>query len=149
MATFDRDKSQTSKTRAMENALRKEMRPTALIDRLAQNSLQSYLISLMGQKRISTDALAELAALNRASLYKILNGATKHPQRNVLIRLSLVMRLSFEETQELLHRGGRAKLSGDRARDIIISHGVIKNHSIEEVNDRLRAHYFADLYSKE
>lgn len=133
----------------MENALRKEMRPTALIDRLAQNSLQSYLISLMGQKRISTDALAELAALNRASLYKILNGATKHPQRNVLIRLSLVMRLSFEETQELLHRGGRAKLSGDRARDIIISHGVIKNHSIEEVNDRLRAHYFADLYSKE
>lgn len=146
---LDEYKEESSKTRAMEKALRQDTSPTALIGKLSKNTLRSYLIGLMGKRGISTDALAELAALNRASLYKILSGVTRQPQRNVLIRLALVLDLSFEETQQLLHYGGRAQLSGDRARDIIISNGIIKHSAIEDVNTHLRAHYFADLYSKE
>ena len=142
-------REENTKTRAMEKALRQDTSPTALIGELSQKTLRSYLIGLMGKRGISTDALAELAALNRASLYKILNGVTRQPQRNVLIRLALVLCLSFEETQQLLHIGGRAQLSGNRARDIIISNGIIKNSNIEDVNAHLQAHYFSDLYSKE
>lgn len=143
------DDEKNSKTKAMERALRRNASPTALIGKVQQDPLRSYLISLMGRRNISTDALAELAALNRASLYKILNGSTRHPQRNVLIRLALVLRLNFEETQQFLHYGGCAQLSGNRARDIIISNGIIKGNTIDDVNYHLQAHYFVDLYGKE
>ena len=136
-------------TQIMEEALRKDTSPTELIQMLPKSSLQSFLLTRAGKMRISTDALAELAALNRASLYKILNGTTRQPQRNVLLRLALVLRLSFEETQTLLRYGGRAALSGSRGRDIIISDGIIKQRTIEEVNAHLQSHYFVDLYSKE
>lgn len=136
-------------TEMMENELKKNISPTELIQRLSRSSLQGYLLEKMGRKGVSTDALAELAALNRASLYKILNGTTKHPQRNVLLRLALVLRLGFEETQTLLQYGGCAALSGNRARDIVLSNGIIKGYSIDEVNFHLKKHYFVDLYSKE
>ena len=124
-------------TELMKIELRKDASPTELIQRLSRSSLQGYLLKKMGKKGISTDALAELAALNRASLYKILNGTTKHPQRNVLLRLALVLRLGFEETQTLLQYGGCAALSGNRARDIVLSNGIIKGYSIDEVNSHL------------
>lgn len=136
-------------TLTMEERLKQDTPVTDLIRELGNSSLQGFLTGLMGKRGISTDALAELAALNRTSLYRILNGETRHPQRNVLLRLALVLRLSFEETQELLHYGGRASLSGRRARDILLSDGIIRGRSIDEVNERLRAHYFLDLYSKE
>ncbi len=136
-------------TETMENALRREVPATELIGKLPKSTLQGHLTALIGRKRISTDAVAELAGLNRASLYRILNGSTRHPQRNVLLRLALVLGLSFRETQELLRCGGRAALSGSRARDIILSDGIIRGLGISEVNARLRAHCFVDLYSKE
>ena len=141
--------SEPMNTRAMERELLQDVPPTELIGRLSSESLQGYLNRMIGRRGISVDALAELAALNRASLYKIMSGVTKHPQRNVLIRLALVLRLGFSETQELLHYGGRANLSARRARDIIISDGIINGRSIDEVNDRLQAHCYVDLYSKE
>ena len=144
-----RDPDEMNMTKAMERALREEKTPTELIARLPDITLRGYLLQLMGKRAISTDALAQLAALNRSSLYKILNGTTKHPQRNILIRLALVLSLSFDETQELLRRGGRATLSGNRARDTVISHGIIKHRSIEDVNEHLRAHYFDSLYEKD
>ena len=143
------NREESSKTRAMERALREDTSPTALIGELNRMTLRSYLVGLMGKRGISTDALAELAALNRASLYKILKGVTRQPQRNVLIRLALVLGLSFDETQQLLYYGGHAQLSGNRARDIIISNGIIKKSTIEDVNAHLQAHFFSDLYSKE
>ena len=136
-------------TQIMENALRKEISPTSLMNSLPKNPLQDFLSDRMIKRKISIDVLAELAALNRTSLYRIMNGTTKHPQRNVLLRLALVLRMSFEDTQALLRYGGRASLSGSRARDIVISEGIIKRRDIEEINARLKAHYFLDLYSKE
>lgn len=136
-------------TEAMEKELLREIPPTELIGRVQAESLHGCLNRMIGCRGISVDAVAELAALNRASLYKILNGTTKHPQRNVLLRLALVLRLSFQETQELLRYGGRAALSGRRARDIIISDGIINGRGIDEVNTRLNTHYFVDLYSKD
>ena len=136
-------------TQAMEKELLRETSPTELICRVSSESLQGFLNRMIGRRGISVEALAELAALNRASLYKILSGSTRHPQRNVLLRLAMVLRLSFNETQELLRHGGRANLSARRARDIIISDGIINGRPIDEVNTRLQTHCFIDLYSKE
>lgn len=137
------------KTELMEKQLLEEIPASTLIRLVSTDSLPGYLNHLMGRRNISADVLAGLAGLNRASLYKILNGSTKSPFRNVLLRLSLAMRLSFQETQMLLKLGGRATLSGERKRDILISDGIIHKRSIDEINARLHRYNFSSLYEKE
>lgn len=136
-------------TEMMEKELQNQVSASELVQFAAPQSLSSYLNHLMGMRNLSTDVLAELSALNRASLYKILNGSTKMPQRNVLLRLALTMQISFQETQQLLKCGGRATLSGNRGRDIIISDGIIHKKGIEDINERLKRYNFLDLYGKE
>lgn len=137
------------KTELMEKQLLEEIPASTLIHLVSTDSLPGYLNHLMGKRNISADVLAGLADLNRASLYKILNGSTKNPSRNVLFRLGLAMQLGFQDTQLLLKLGGRATLSGERKRDILISDGIIHKRSIDEINVRLQRHHFASLYEKE
>lgn len=136
-------------TKAMVDQLEKQVSASVLIRLAAANNLPGYLNQLMGKRNISTDALAELSALNRASLYKILNGSTRKPKRNVLLRLALTLQIDFQEAQTLLKYGGRAALSGSRGRDIIISDGIINRKTIDDVNQRLQNYRFADLYAKD
>ena len=91
-------KSEKFTTQAMLEQLQKQVSVSALVEKAEKTSLPGFLNQMMGKKGITTDALAELSALNRASLYKILNGSTKKPQRNVLLRLALTLQLSFQET---------------------------------------------------
>lgn len=137
------------KTELMEKQLLEEIPASTLFHFVSTDSLAGYLNHLMGRRNISTDVFAGLADLNRASLYKILNGSTKNPFRNVLLRLSLAMQLSFQDTQMLLKLGGCATLSGDRKRDILISDGIIHKRPIDEINVRLQRHRFDSLYEKE
>lgn len=137
------------KTELMEKQLLEEIPASTLIHLVSTDSLPGYLNHLMGRRNISADVLAGLADLNRASLYKILNGSTKNPSRNVLLRLGLAMQLGFQDTQLLLKLGGRATLSGERKRDILISDGIIHKRSIDEINARLQRHSFPSLYEKE
>ena len=144
-----KDKKNLFNTENMEKHLLENLSPAQLVEKLREQSLSGYLNYLMGRRNFSTELLAELSALNRSSLYRILNGKTKSPQRNVLIRLALTLRLTFQETQELLKCGCQASLSGQRGRDILISDGIIHHKSIEDVNERLLAYHFPDLYSRE
>ena len=142
-------KDQQFDTKAMEKLLVEHMSPADILNRLSGQTLSSYINYLMGRRNLSTDVIAELSAINRSSLYRILNGRTKSPQRNVLLRLALTMQLSFQETQDLLKYGCQASLSSQRGRDILISDGIIHHKSIEDVNERLRLYHFPDLYSRE
>ena len=140
---------QQGDTDAMEKYLMEHSTPDKLLDRTVNESLAGYLNTLMGRRKISTDVLAELSGMNRSSMYRILNGKTKFPQRNIIIRLSLILQLSFGETQNLLKLGCKAALSGQRGRDIIISDGIIHKRHIEDINEKLRSYGFSDLYSRE
>ena len=139
-------KSEKFTTQAMLEQLQKQVSVSALVEKAEKTSLPGFLNQMMGKKGITTDALAELSALNRASLYKILNGSTKKPQRNVLLRLALTLQLSFQETQQLLKAGGRAHLSSSRGRDIIISDGIVNQRGIDDVCRSLRKYDYQDLY---
>ena len=136
------------KTELMEQQLMQHFPASELLGEVPRQSLPGYLNLMIGRRGLSTDAVAELSALNRASLYKILNGSTRSPSRNVLLRLALTLELEFHETQDLLKLGGQASLSGQRERDILISDGIIHRRSIDEVNNRLLSYGFADLYKK-
>lgn len=119
----------------------------ALLHQVKLPSLASCLNEFLGRQRINTDVMAELAGMNRASAYKILNGEMK-PSRNVLLRIALVLELSFEECQILLKCGERAALSASRPRDLVLMDAVINRHSIDDVNQQLQQNKFLDLYSR-
>ena len=118
-----------------------------LIHQVKLPSLPGCLNEFLGKRGMNTDALAELAGMNRASAYKILNGEMK-PSRNVLLRMALVLEMGFEETQVLLKCGERAALSASRPRDLLLMDAVVNHRPIDDVNRQLQEKGFLDLYSR-
>ncbi|HNW85626.1 MAG TPA: hypothetical protein PLP25_00605 [Candidatus Limiplasma sp.] len=98
--------------------------------------LSTVLNEMMGKRSLSTEALFERAALNRATGFKVLANRMI-PSPNVLLRLALVLQLDIDETQWLLKCGHHAQLSASRARDIILLKAVHDHLSIDEVDQLL------------
>ena len=111
-------------------------------------TLAELLNGHLGRTGKPIKTVAELAGLNNASMHKILGGEMR-PSRNTLLRLSLVMELSFEDTQALLKAGNRSMLSGSRNRDLIIMQGIIKKLGLGSVNAALTRQGFGDLFCKQ
>ena len=82
-----------------------------------------------------------------ARLYKILNGDT-HPTRNVLLRLSRVLEMSIEKTQQLLKMAGLSSLSGSKTEDLIIMYGIINGMRIMDIDQDLTRNGYPGLFSK-
>jgi len=101
-------------------------------------SLSACLNEFMGARGISSDALAGLAGLNRATVFKILGDKMK-PSQEVLVSFALVLELTLEQTQTLLKCGGCSALSGMRQRDAIIMQGVLNHQSLYDVDEALCA----------
>ena len=109
--------------------------------------LSICLSSHIFKKNISIEALAELSGSNRATLYRILKNEIK-PSRNNILRLALVLGLSFPETQYLLKCGNLSALSASRRRDVIIIDGIVHKTSIDEINEVLIKEKLMDIYCK-
>lgn len=110
-------------------------------------TLSAYLFDFICRTDTSIEIIANLASLNKASLYRILNGES-NPGRNVLIRLSRILNMNLEETQTLLKCGNVALLSGTKTRDIVIMDGIIHSKEIDDISTTLVDLGFSDLYSK-
>lgn len=111
-------------------------------------SLTEVLNVALGKADRPIKTIAELAGINNASIHKILHNEM-HPTRNTLLRLALVMNMSFEDTQVLLKAGNRSLLSGSRERDRIIMSGIVQKQALGNVCDKLVSCGFSDLYSKQ
>lgn len=110
-------------------------------------SLSDLLNTALGQCGISVAAAAELSAINRTSLYKIMDG-TVQPQRNTLLRLALTLEMDFEQCQQLLKAGSVAQLSSSRLRDRVIMVGLLNKEPLDEISRVLNEQGFVDLYAK-
>lgn len=110
-------------------------------------TLSAYLFGFICKTDQSVETIAELSSLNKASLYRILNGE-QNPGRNVLIRLSRILNMSLEDTQTLLKCGNVATLSGAKPRDIVIIDGILNRREIDDISNALMQHGFTDIYSK-
>lgn len=99
-------------------------------------SLSNYLNYLLGRRDIPLSILAELAGVNRATLYKILSGSM-NPSRNLMIRLGLELLLSYDEMQTLLKLSSCASLSGTRKRDVFIINAIVNHQSVGVLEDML------------
>lgn len=110
-------------------------------------SLSNYLNYLLGRRDIPLSILAELAGINRATLYKILSGSIK-PSRNLIIRLGLELLLSYDEMQTLLKLSSCASLSGTRKRDIFIINAIVNHQSVGVLEDMLAKNNLESVLSR-
>lgn len=131
----------------VEKLKKNEMSVDELIENIKLPSLSDYLNQMIGKKDITIETLCGLAAISRTTFYRIVNGKMK-PSRNLLIRISLVLEISYEETQLLLKCGNCASLSGTRPRDVILINGILHHMDIDQINQKLEEKGYLNLYSR-
>ncbi len=110
-------------------------------------SLSNYLNYLLGRRDIPLSILAELAGINRATLYKILSGST-NPSRNLMLRLGLELQINYDEMQKLLKLSNCAALSGTRRRDVFIINAIVNKQSISILEDVLQKNQMEGILSR-
>lgn len=133
------------KTEWMRDYLAKGGDPSQ-IDIKSQNVGQK-LNAYIGRKNISVSALAGLAVVSRANLYKIMNG-TVTGTRNTVLRIAMALELTFDETQELLKTSGNAMLTVRSVRDRYISQAIIKKSSMDDLEKMLLTLDLNSIYGK-
>lgn len=142
------DKQMPIKTEIIvEKLKRNEISVNELIKSIKLPSLSDCLNDMIGKKNVTIEALTGLASMSRASFYRVINGETK-PSRNLLLRISLVLGNTYEETQLLLKCGNCAALSGTRPRDVILINGILHHLDIEQISQNLEENGFVNLYSR-
>ena len=70
-------------------------------DNMVQAELFQYLNALLNEKQISASQMIKLSGLDRTYAYQILSG-TKKPSRDKVLAICFALKLTFEETQNLL-----------------------------------------------
>lgn len=99
--------------------------------------LSDYLKELIESKSLNKAEIIEGAEMSEVYAYQIISGIKKHPQREKVLCLAFGMKLSFEETQDLLKKTGYAQLYAKNPFDSVIIYGLCKGLSIIEVNNLL------------
>lgn len=93
--------------------------------------LPSLILPKLGD--MSYDTLGVLAGCSRANVYKMMGGRS-HPEKDMLLRIAFVLRMSVEETQQLLKSAHRSTLSSGIPRDICVMYGLMNRLSLEEMD---------------
>lgn len=99
--------------------------------------LSDYLKELIESKSLNKAEIIEGAEMSEVYAYQIISGIKKHPQREKVLCLAFGMKLSFEETQDLLKKTGYAQLYAKNPFDSVIIYGLCKGLNIIEVNNLL------------
>lgn len=107
--------------------------------------LVNYLYELLEKSGKKAHSVSEAAHLSPGYLGLILN-KNKNPKRDVLICISLALKISVDELNLLLKYAGYAPLYVRRKRDVVIWFGLMKGESIEDVNYNLIQRGLKQLY---
>lgn len=99
-------------------------------------NLSRHLNLLLSRKGLSKAEVVRGSQLSRAYVYQIFSGQ-KTPSRDKLIALAFGLRLSCEETEELLKTSKNQKLYARDKRDAVILFALQRSKTILEANDLL------------
>lgn len=98
----------------------------------------SYLSGLLTKYKMTIQQVSDKAVLSRSFGYQIFNGL-RSPNRNVLIRIAVVMKLSLSETQYLLKISQRGELYPRVRRDAAIIFCIKNKCSLDETDEMLES----------
>ena len=106
--------------------------------------------NLIGQKRfgdrflelckkygVKQSDLLHTVVVSKSQLYAVING-TRHPSKELVIRLALALKTTMEETNELLKLAGHKELYVKNKGDSIIIYGLKENKTILEIEELLK-----------
>lgn len=98
--------------------------------------LHSYLYELIKKEGFTIPQISEKASISRSLAYQIFNGQ-RTPNRNLLIRIALILRLSLGDTQRLLKIAKRGELYPRIQRDAAIIFCIQHNYTMIDANELL------------
>ena len=98
--------------------------------------LQTYLYELIEKAGYTIPQIIEKASIGRSLAYQIFNWQ-RTPNRNLIIRLALIMKLTLEETQRLLKIAKRGELYPRIQRDAAIIFCIQHKYSLIDTNELL------------
>ncbi len=99
--------------------------------------LSELLSGAMAAQQVSPQELAKLIDVERSTLYRLLSGE-RLTTRNVLLRIALMLRLSVEETQNLLRAGQRAEMYAPVRRDAVLLFAISHCLTLTQTEELLR-----------
>jgi hypothetical protein len=98
--------------------------------------LHTYLYELIDKAGFTIPQIIGKASIGRSFAYQIFNGQ-RAPNRNLLIRIAIILKLSLEETQRLLRIAKRGELYPRIQRDAAIIFCIQHKYSLIDVNELL------------
>ncbi|MFT4142879.1 MAG: hypothetical protein QM644_00380 [Mobilitalea sp.] len=98
--------------------------------------LKSYLYNLLEHANLTIPLLIEKASISKSLAYQIFSGQ-RTPNRNLILRISLVMKLSLDETQRLLRLAKKGELYPRIQRDAAIIFCITNKYSLIDTNELL------------
>lgn len=116
-----------------------------LSETLPLEPVSGLILSRLGE--LSLDDLATEVGISHSAIYKIRDGKIR-PQRNVLLAMAFVLKMTVAETQRFLKSGHRARLTGSDPRDVSIIFGLSQKKSLDEMEALLEERQFAPLVSR-
>lgn len=117
---------ETSPRRFQEQQLSKKNDP----------SFHGYLNKLMEDYECHATTLVVGACISKTYVYQFINGE-RLPGRDIILRISLAMGLTLDETQRLLTLAGKSVLYPKIRRDASILYCIRKKMSLDEANSFL------------
>lgn len=111
-------------------------------ENIIQNPLPKYLFELLEAKGLSRADVIVKTGLDKAYAYQIFAGI-RNPSRDKLIIIALGIKLSEDETQELLKLAGHRELWVKDERDALILFAIRHRLSLVDVHTELE-HYGLD-----
>ena len=111
---------------------------------MVKQSLRDHLDFLLMQKGLTIAEVVRGSQMNRSYVYQIFSGEKK-PSRDKLAAIAFGMRLSAEETQQMLKLSGNRELYVRDERDALILFALHKNYDICRANALLYDHNFKIL----
>ena len=98
--------------------------------------LQSHLYELLNKGGFTIPMIIEKASISRSLAYQIFNGQ-RTPNRNLLLRIAIILKLNLPDTQRLLRIAKKGELYPRIQRDAAIIFCIQHNYSLIDTNELL------------
>lgn len=105
-------------------------------NRMEEPAFCQHLYRLMEEKQFSAKEMILETGVHKSYFYAVLAGQ-KTPGKNIILRFSLVLHCTLNETNRLLQLAGLSNLYSLMRRDAVLIYAVEHKSSIQETNEML------------
>ena len=109
-----------------------------------ETPLHVLLNKLIQEKHIKKIRVIREAEISEVYGYQIFSGK-KRPERNKLLSITIPMKLTLDETQNLLKASGYPMLYPKKEADAAVMYGILHGMTLLEVNELLYSEHIPSL----